>query len=363
MTSDAHQRLCSLKDELANLEPWPWNNIAAWSAKATPIIRSDWPDHFDDFSKAIARPHFTRPINVLLGDQHEGTDDPKQDSANKLRAKQAKERILSFLEGLVAATGHPAPPALIAFDKNDPIAVRQQILQALLEIQGDSPNTTDGNRIAERLGLGVGEVEGHLGILRDDGKVQFTRMSGAYLKAAQKQRFLESLRSPHNEPSERAAVTVPVEVTESLKQFRRDHPDASKVAFIMMRFGSTAAHNSIVEGIRSTLQPHGIKALRADDKEFHSDLWYNVLTYIIGCGFGIAVFERLEQDEFNPNASLEVGCMYGLKKPVCLLKDKTLKTLQTDLVGKLYRPFDPQDPKTTIPTELSKWLKDKRLVK
>ncbi len=57
--------------------------------------------------------------------------------------------------------------------------------------------------------------------------------------------------------------------------------------------------------------------------------------------------------------SLEVGYLYGLDKPVCLLKDKTLKTLHTDLVGKLYRPFDPQDPKKTIPTELSKWIKDK----
>jgi hypothetical protein len=112
-----------------------------------------------------------------------------------------------------------------------------------------------------------------------------------------------------------------------------------------------------------TLQPFGITAVRADDKHYHDDLWPNVLTYIHGCGFGIAVFERLEQDEFNPNVSLEVGYLYGLGKPVCLLKDKTLKTLHTDLVGKLYRPFDPQNPKTTIPTELSKWLADKGIVK
>ena len=88
-----------------------------------------------------------------------------------------------------------------------------------------------------------------------------------------------------------------------------------------------------------------------------------MLTYIIGCGFGIAVFERLEQDEFNPNVSLEVGWMYGLGKSVCLLKDKTLTTLpHADLVGKLYRQFDPQNPKGTIPQVLSKWLNDKGVV-
>ena len=156
---------------------------------------------------------------------------------------------------------------------------------------------------------------------------------------------------------------IPVEITESLERFRKDHPNSSKVAFIMMRFGSTPAHVNIMEGIKEALQPFGLVAVRADEKEYHSDLWYNVLTYIIGCGFGIAVFERLEQDEFNPNASLEVGCMYGLNKPVCLLKDKTLKTLHSDLVGKLYRPFDPQDPKGTIPSELSRWIADKDIVR
>jgi carbon storage regulator CsrA len=159
-----------------------------------------------------------------------------------------------------------------------------------------------------------------------------------------------------------SSANVPLEIADSLKHFREDHPDPGKVAFIMMRFGSTSAHNSIVEGIRLTLQPLGIAAVRADEKEYHPDLWLNVFTYIYGCSFGIAVFDRLEADEFNPNVSLEVGHLYGLGKPVCLLKDKTLKTLHTDLVGKLYRPFDPQDPKTTIPTELSKWIKDKGII-
>ena len=98
------------------------------------------------------------------------------------------------------------------------------------------------------------------------------------------------------------------------------------------------------------------------DKEYHDDLFSNIITYIYGCEFGIAVFERLESNNFNPNVSLEVGFLLGLKKKVCFLKDKTINVLHTDLVGKLYRPFDPQDPENTIKEQLLKWLEDKNLI-
>jgi hypothetical protein len=155
---------------------------------------------------------------------------------------------------------------------------------------------------------------------------------------------------------------TPVEIQDSLELFKADHPDPRKVAFVMMRFGNTKAHTDIVTGIQNTLDPYGITAVRADDKQYHDDLFPNVLTYIYGCGFGIAIFERIETEEFNPNVALEVGYMFALKKSVCLLKDKTLKTLHADLVSKLYRVFDPLDPIGTIPAELSRWLKDKGII-
>ncbi len=129
-----------------------------------------------------------------------------------------------------------------------------------------------------------------------------------------------------------------------------------------MSFGETKAHEEIFQAISETLTKYNINALRADGKEYHEDLFPNVLTYIYGSKFGIAVFERLEEENFNPNVSLEVGYMRALKKPICLLKDKTLKTLQTDLVGKLYRTFDPQSPKDSIPKKLEEWLRDKELI-
>lgn len=154
----------------------------------------------------------------------------------------------------------------------------------------------------------------------------------------------------------------PVEIQENLARFKLDHPAPTKVAFIMMQFGKTKAHDEIVKAIKSVLDDHGLIGVTANDKQYHDDLFPNVMTYLYGCGFGIAVFERIEDEELNPNVSLEVGYMFALGNEVCLLKDKTLKTLQTDLIGKLYKDFDPQDPGKTIPSEISKWLSDKRIV-
>lgn len=151
---------------------------------------------------------------------------------------------------------------------------------------------------------------------------------------------------------------VPPEIQQSIRDFRLDHPDPRKVAFLMMKYGETKAHLNIVGSIKQALAPHGIAALRADEKDYHADLYPNILTYLHGCGFGIAIFERIEQDEFNPNVSLEVGYMIALGKRVCLLKDQTLPKLHTDLVSKLYKEFDPQDPIGSIPPVMERWMKD-----
>lgn len=153
-----------------------------------------------------------------------------------------------------------------------------------------------------------------------------------------------------------------VEIKESISRFQSDYPEPNKVGFIIMRFGNTKLHEQILQAIRDTLNKHGLVALRADDKEYHDDLYYNSMTYLFGCGFGIAVYEQIETTEFNPNVSLEVGGMLVLGKPVCLLKDKTLNYLNTDLIGKLYSSFDPENPTKNIADQLSKWLSDKGLV-
>ncbi|MFI5397065.1 MAG: hypothetical protein ACHQ9S_16130 [Candidatus Binatia bacterium] len=155
---------------------------------------------------------------------------------------------------------------------------------------------------------------------------------------------------------------APSGLDESLAAFRRDHPDPRSSAFIVMGFTPSKAHRAIADAIRKSLKDWNIDGLRADDKQYHDDLFTNVLTYVYGCGFGVAVFERVEGDEFNPNVALEVGYMFALGRPVCLLKDRTLRALPTDLVGKLYREFDCYSPEQTVPDQLTSWLRDKGIL-
>lgn len=175
-------------------------------------------------------------------------------------------------------------------------------------------------------------------------------------------RSLEADISPDTLRSRVSTNRHPVEISKSLAQFQKDHPDPCKVAFIMMKFGRTRAHNRITKAIRETLEIVGIKAVRADDKEYHQQLFNNIRTYMHGCSIGVAVFERLESNDFNPNVSLELGYMMALGKDVCLLKDRTQTDLPTDLVGSLYRSFDPQAPEQEIRRELLQWLRDKGFV-
>jgi hypothetical protein len=175
--------------------------------------------------------------------------------------------------------------------------------------------------------------------------------------------FVEQrLPAPAGPKSSRIATDLPPAIVhESLKRFRGEHPKAFSTCFVMMRFGKTTAHKRLEKTIKSALKRHELIGLLARDREFHDDLYPNIQTYMHGCAFGIAVFERLETEEFNPNIALEVGYMFGLRKQVLLLKDQTLRALHTDLVGKLYREFDPQDPETTIPPQIDSWLTDKGL--
>jgi hypothetical protein len=137
---------------------------------------------------------------------------------------------------------------------------------------------------------------------------------------------------------------------------KTDYPNG--IAFIMMKFGSTKIHNEIVETIKQTLEPHNITALRADDRQYHDHLYHNIIIYVYLCKFGIAVFERVVFNEHNPNVALEVGYLLALGKKVCILKDDTVQTLTTDLLGHLYKTFNTQEVNRTLPPELTKWLQD-----
>lgn len=87
------ERLQSARDDLALMPEYPWGQIEAWMAKVTPMIRQEWPDHFEDFKNATKKPrqYFLVP----------GKDPSETNAKNQQFALQAKSRILGFIDGLI----------------------------------------------------------------------------------------------------------------------------------------------------------------------------------------------------------------------------------------------------------------------
>lgn len=143
-----------------------------------------------------------------------------------------------------------------------------------------------------------------------------------------------------------------------LRQFLTDHPDFDRNVFVMMRFTDTPQMKEIYSAIRDTLAPRGMHAVRADDRDYTSELWSNIEVYLTCCKYGIAVFEALESPdrEFNPNVSLELGYMMGRRKRTLLLKEERLPNLPADVVHRLYKLFDMFDITSSVTREVGRWI-------
>lgn len=147
-------------------------------------------------------------------------------------------------------------------------------------------------------------------------------------------------------------------ISSSLKLFHQDHPNPDNNVFIIMRFQDEALFSDILSAIERTCIDHGLNPVRADQKSYSDGLWDNVLTYMYGCNFAIAVFDQINFREFNPNVALEVGFMMSQTKRILLLKDQAIPALPSDIIGKIYRPFNTYKASETIPPQLKKCFND-----
>ncbi len=158
-----------------------------------------------------------------------------------------------------------------------------------------------------------------------------------------------------------SSTLLPEELNTPLRRFRKDFSSDVRCAFLMMKFEDSPIQLKLIEVIKENFEKIGIKLLRADSKWYADDLLTNIRTYMHGCNFGVAVFDRVKTQYFNPNVSLEIGYMMAMGKDVLLLKDSTLSSLHTDLVGKLYHEYDFQNPEKTLQIVLNQWVKDKEI--
>lgn len=141
-----------------------------------------------------------------------------------------------------------------------------------------------------------------------------------------------------------------------LRRFLEDHPEPSRNVFVMMRFANTVQMHQIYESIKKALAELGMTAVRADDRDYTGELWSNIEVYLTGCQYGIAVFEDVEQRDYNPNVSLELGYLMGRGKRTLLLKEKRLPRVPSDVVHRLYKEFDIFDIDTSLNREIKRWI-------
>jgi hypothetical protein len=156
--------------------------------------------------------------------------------------------------------------------------------------------------------------------------------------------------------------SAPSHVRNGLLSFLADHPDYYGNCFLIMPFRQSAPLLEIQKNIVSVLADFGIRVLRADDYVYSENVFTNIEVFMRGCRFAISVIERAASDQHNANVALEIGYMLGLKKEVCLLKEKTVPSLPSDLQGRLYVEFDMFSIDVTIKANLGRWLHGRRIV-
>jgi nucleoside 2-deoxyribosyltransferase len=155
--------------------------------------------------------------------------------------------------------------------------------------------------------------------------------------------------------------STPQHVRSAFLSLMSDHEDYYKNCFLIMPFRESALHREVRSALELTLAENGLNLLRADDREYSDNLFTNIEAYMCGCRIGIAIHERVYDDTHNANVALEVGYMLGQGKDVCLLKEKTVKSLPSDLQGRLYREFDAERTTDSVATAISGWISDKRI--
>ena len=122
--------------------------------------------------------------------------------------------------------------------------------------------------------------------------------------------------------------------------------------FIMIKYRKS--NKDLLVKIKSVLSKNGMKGILASDHNLTDDL-YNPIACLLSCSRGIAVFDKAELSQtFNPNVAYELGMLHLLGRECLILKHRTLKTLHTDILMKLYHDYSSPN---AAAVEILSWIK------
>ncbi|HEX4961238.1 MAG TPA: hypothetical protein VF173_10405 [Thermoanaerobaculia bacterium] len=130
---------------------------------------------------------------------------------------------------------------------------------------------------------------------------------------------------------------------------------ANQNVFVMMRYRQTHHFAEIEACIRDTLREFSLTARLAKDGALVESLWSNIELYMKYSRFGVAVFEDIEERDFNPNIPFELGYMFALGKRCLILKERRMPRLPTDMLGLVYRDFDVFDLQNSLRRQIRSW--------
>lgn len=155
--SSVESRLFNLRDELSKAEipsyPHdPYLHIKRWIAKATPIMRVDWANVFNDFSSQIAIGEWTNlGLAAYVGDKPNSPDHQQAWEKDVQEAQEFRQKILHFLDGLLALPSN---------NKQDAQRKRFRFLKKLYDLTNEDTSVyINPIEFGTELGLADSEIE------------------------------------------------------------------------------------------------------------------------------------------------------------------------------------------------------------
>ncbi|MBS0264202.1 MAG: nucleotide-binding protein [Planctomycetes bacterium] len=118
-TQNVFQLFSNLRRELDSSRAEPWTEIENWIAKAKPFIRRYSPDDIDDFESLtktpqwLSLPRLFQHADPVGSDRRSAEADKAERTANSATARDAKAKILRFLDSLIELQRHSmnVPPS------------------------------------------------------------------------------------------------------------------------------------------------------------------------------------------------------------------------------------------------------------
>jgi hypothetical protein len=132
--------------------------------------------------------------------------------------------------------------------------------------------------------------------------------------------------------------------------------DFERNIFLISRFpaGVSDPLSAIFERIRRAAAEHDMTVHLASDSNAEDTLWANVVTYMWGCRYGIALIDD-HPAGLNPNVLIEIGSMLMTGRRCAILKDPSAPKMPTDLVGHIYKSVTFRDHEG-IERAIHEWL-------